>query len=250
MSDRQWTIFLGIAAIVAGIIIYIFAEVQLTYKIIIVLGEVLCISLIINFVMWIRSTKVQPSVNNYYKEMGVALRELLNRHPAKVRVCSYIGNFTVESICAANYPNNLELRLLVRDPGSRQWSYPPIKSRRQKLQKDRILRDVIDRLTGDEVANRLAHNRLQAPHSSWVRFFSHEPVLRCIVADFPDGKRTGYFGFYRLQQRPSILDYSGRGRPVIHIDDAEPYGKALLDDYVNWFDHYWENIALMEPSNT
>ena len=267
MNDRQWGIILGIAAIVVTTVMYILNGVDLAHRITIGLGVILCISLIMNFAKWRRSMKVKPSEDGlpkkvdaaimeelnrrpvYYPEMGVALRELFDKHPVTVRAYSYIGNYIQEAICVGNYPDNLDLRILVRDPGSQQWTYPSAETGRQETQKNRIAEDVIDRLLGDGVASRLAPRRLQSPCSSWIRFYLHEPTYRCVVADLSDSSRTGYFGFYTLQEKPSTLDYSGRGRPVIRIDDSDQCGQDLLEDFVKWFDHYWMNIALREPTS-
>ena len=191
----------------------------------------------------------------YYKEMGEAFSDLLREKPSSVMVYSYIGNFTWEALCSGEYVDNLELKILLRDPGLLEWKYPPLDSGRQAVQKDRIINAVINRLAGDEISSRLAHNRLNAPKDSWVRFYQHEPTFRFVIATYGANRKTCCLGFYPLQKRnvnenqKEVLDYSGRRRPVMRIDDNTDRDKALIKDLMNWFDHFWNNVALTNHSS-
>jgi hypothetical protein len=68
-------------------------------------------------------------------------------------------------------------------------------------------------------------------------------MCHAAVADYNDGSRRAYFGFYSIVERGGEKDYSASKKPVIEINPLTKEGEALLEAFVAWFDHYWANVV-------
>jgi len=157
----------------------------------------------------------------------------------RLRVFAYVGNIAERELMnhRSDVGAGLELRLLVRDPSNGSiWRFPG--RERQIVRQGEILSN-IERLSGHQAFAGLRHRRENLSLASFVRYHTLESPVFVIIAERADGNMEGFAGFYHLQERSGDLDYSGSARKVIEITDQD-----ILSDFVSWYDHYWEALAL------
>lgn len=175
------------------------------------------------------------------ENMNEAFRELLQAGVKKLRVLSYIGNFTWRSLLDASGKalDEVELRILIRDPNV-GWKHPPSGCEQHKRRMDDISK-VIDDLEKRSEFQKMAHRLGKCDRSSFVRFLQAEPQVRVVVGEKIDKSRLMYVGFYPLQVRgQKVMDFSGTKRPVLRVADGANSPDPLIDDFVSWFDFMWQ----------
>ncbi len=234
-------IIMGVFGLILAVATYIFASVDISTKVAIIAIIFLCLLLILYVCEKLLSSS---NSNQFLRDMPAAFDEIAKLEPHRIRVISYVGNFTWKYLHKSDREPHIELQMLVRDPKG-MWVFPPANGNQPK-RKDDVIRN-IEKLKYDSTFSDMAHRVKAAPTHRFVRFFQHEPPVRVVVAEAKTG-RIGYFGFYPLQERVAGLDYSGTKRPVLRIEDKGK-GKDLLNDFVRWFDHYWDELARRPEEN-